>query len=108
MWKRSRRRDFHIRSLAALLGHEGARLMYRLDNGQPIRTAMEEAGLSIEALADKTKQVDLAGYGISRSAVGRMVSTGVSGRRRFSQRSVDLTAAALGKSVQELFASTPT
>lgn len=82
--------------------------MYRLDNGQPIRKAMEEAGLSIEGLADKTKATDPTGYGISRSAIGHMVSTGPSGRERFEDRSCALTAAALGKPVEELFTNTPT
>ncbi|WP_208622191.1 helix-turn-helix domain-containing protein [Streptomyces yunnanensis] len=69
---------------------------------------MHEAGLSIQRLAEKTKQVDPAGYGISRSAIGHMVSTGPSGRRVFTRRSVDLVAAALDRSVQELFADSPT
>ncbi|MCT9092936.1 helix-turn-helix transcriptional regulator [Streptomyces sp. ASQP_92] len=77
--------------------------MHRLDNGQPIRTAMHEAGLSIERLAEKTRQVDPAGYGISHSAIGHMVATGPSGRERFEDRSCDLVARALGRSVEELF-----
>lgn len=81
--------------------------MHRLDNGQPIRDALQEAGLSIERLAEKTKEVDPAGYGISRSAIGHMVSTGPSGRSDFARRSTDLVAAALGRSVEELFAEPP-
>lgn len=82
--------------------------MHRLDNGQPIRDAMSDAGLSIERLAEKTKQVDPAGYGISRSAVGHMVSTGPSGRDEFARRSADLVAKALDRTVTEFFGSTPT
>jgi hypothetical protein len=82
--------------------------MYRLDNGEPIRKAMEEAGLSIGRLAARTKQTDPSGYGISPSAIGHMVSTGPSGRERFEDRSCDLAAAALGKPVGELFTNTPT
>lgn len=82
--------------------------MHRLDNGQPIRTAMREAGLSIERLAEQTKEADLAGYGISQSAIGTMVSTGASGRESFARRSCDLVAKALGKPVEELFTNTPT
>lgn len=81
--------------------------MHRMDNGQPIRTAMETTGLSIERLAEKTKQADPAGYGISASAIGHMVSTGPSGRAAFTQRSCDLVAAALGIPVQELFTAPP-
>jgi len=77
--------------------------MHRRDNGQPIRDAMREAGLSIERLAEKTKQADPLGYGISRSAVGHMVSRGPSGRNGFEDRSCDLVALALDKPIQELF-----
>ncbi|MFE2485961.1 XRE family transcriptional regulator [Streptomyces mirabilis] len=77
--------------------------MHRLDNGKPIRNAMSNAELSIERLAEKTKEVDPAGYGISRSAVGHMVSTGPSGRDEFERRSADLVALALDKPVEELF-----
>lgn len=82
--------------------------MYRLDSGQPIRDAMKAAGLSIERLAEKTKEVDPAGYGISQSAIGHMVSTGTSGRNRFEDRSCDLAALALDRPVQEFFTNTPT
>ncbi|MFF4346737.1 XRE family transcriptional regulator [Streptomyces sp. NPDC001530] len=82
--------------------------MHRLDNGKPIRDAMSHAGLSIERLAEKTKEVDPAGYGISRSAVGHMVSTGPSGRGEFERRSADLVAKALGRPVTDLFGPTPT
>lgn len=82
--------------------------MHRLDNGQPIRDAIHAAGLSIERLAEKTKKADPAGYGISQSAIGHMVSTGPSGRDSFTTRSADLVARALGKPVAELFTNTPT
>ncbi|WP_326768584.1 helix-turn-helix domain-containing protein [Streptomyces sp. NBC_01591] len=81
--------------------------MHRLDNGQRIRDAMQVAGLSIERLAEKTKEVDPAGYGISQSAIGHMVSTGTSGRASFTRRSCDLAAKALGKPVEELFMNAP-
>jgi len=78
--------------------------MHRLDNGQPIRDAIHAAGLSIERLAEMTKRSDPAGYGISQSAIGHMVSTG---RDSFTARSADLVARALGVSVEELFTNTP-
>ncbi|MGW2861850.1 helix-turn-helix domain-containing protein [Streptomyces sp. NPDC001205] len=82
--------------------------MHRLDNGQPLRNAMKAAGLSIERLAEMTKQADPAGYGISQSAIGHMVSTGPSGRNRFEDRSCDLVARALERPVQEFFGECPT
>lgn len=78
--------------------------MHRRDNGQPIRNAMREAGLSIEGLAEKTKLID--GYGISRSTVGQMVSQGPSGRDTFTHRSCDLVAKVLDKPIAELFSDT--
>ena len=77
--------------------------MHRRDTGQPIRDAIADAGLSIERLAEKTKDVDPLGYGISRSAIGHMVSTGPSGRDEFEDRSCDLVARALDKPIEELF-----
>lgn len=81
--------------------------MHRRDNGQPLRDALAEAGLSIEELAEKTKAID--GYGISCSTIGHMVSQGSSGRSKFEDRSCDLVARALGKPIEELFrGATPT
>lgn len=80
--------------------------MHRRDSGQPIREAIADAGLSIERLAEKTKEVDPLGYGISRSAVGHMVSQGPSGRNEFEDRSCDLVARALDKPIDDLFSAT--
>lgn len=77
--------------------------MHRLDNGQPIRDAMSEAGLSIEDLAERTRRID--GYGIKPSTVGHMVSQGASGRDKFEDRSCDLVAKALSKPIEELFST---
>jgi len=77
--------------------------MHRLGNGQPIREAMAAADLSIEDLAERTRTID--GYGISRSAIGHMVSQGSSGRSEFNDRSCDLVAKALDKSIDELFST---
>lgn len=78
--------------------------MHRRDNGQPIRNAMRKAGLSIEDLAERTRRID--GYGISRSAIGHMVSRGRSGRDEFEDRSCDLVARALDKPINDLFSDT--
>lgn len=82
--------------------------MHRLGNGQHLRDAISEAGLSIERLAEKTKEADPAGYGIKPATIGHMVSTGTSGRDRFEDRSCDLVARALDRPVEELFTSSPT
>lgn len=77
--------------------------MHRRDNGQPIREAMAAADLSIEDLAERTRRID--GYGISRSAIGHMVSQGTSGRSEFEDRSCDLVAKALDKPIDDLFSA---
>lgn len=81
--------------------------MYRLDNGQPIRDAMKAANLSIGRLSDKTKEVDPAGFGISPSSVGTMVSKGASGRDRHELRSAGLVAKALNEPLENFFSRTP-
>lgn len=80
--------------------------MHRLDQGQPIRSAMKRAGLSIERLAEKTREADPAGYGIKPATIGHMVATGPSGRDRFEDRSCDLVARALDEPIENFF--TPT
>ncbi|GAA2929306.1 helix-turn-helix transcriptional regulator [Streptomyces enissocaesilis] len=81
--------------------------MHRLDNGEPLRDAMSEAGLSIERLAEMTKKADPAGYGIKPATIGHMVSTGTSGRDRFEDRSCDLVARALNRPVADFFTVSP-
>lgn len=85
--------------------------MYRLDSGRPIREAMDQAGLSINALAEHTRRADPAGYGIKPATIGHMLATGASGRERFTDRSAHLVttalSVALGRQV-ELFSTTPT
>lgn len=75
--------------------------MRRRDQGQPIRDAMEAAGLSIPALARATAEID--GYGISPATVGAYVAKGTSGREKPRKRTADLIAAALHKPVDEFF-----
>lgn len=81
--------------------------MYRRGHGQPIRDAMTKAGLSIEKLAAKTRDIDPAGWGIKPSTIGHMVCTGRSGRDRFTDRSCDLVARALDEPITDLFSNTP-
>jgi hypothetical protein len=64
---------------------------------------MDEAGLSIQRLADKTKQVDPHGYGVSKSLVGSLVSQGTSARDNCRPRNAALVSAALEKPLPALF-----
>lgn len=77
--------------------------MRRRQNGKPIRTAMQAAGLSIPALAARTREVDPTGKGLSKAMVGFAVSVGKSGRDEVSDRTATLLAAALDVSQDWLF-----
>jgi hypothetical protein len=79
-------------------------LLHRRSNGQPLRRAMKAAGLSIPKLAAATRGVDEAGLGVSRSAIGMLVSEGKSGRERCRLRTAWLIADALDAPLQRLFA----
>ena len=69
--------------------------MRRVDNGRPLREAMERAGLSIPQLAAITKEIDPDGRGVSQSLIGFYTSTGRSGREQASDRAAGLMVAAL-------------
>ncbi|MDH6116847.1 hypothetical protein ABH930_000266 [Kitasatospora sp. GAS204A] len=77
--------------------------LHRKSDGQPIRDAMLAGGWSIPKLAEATKSVDPLGRGVSRSAVGVLVSSGSSGRERCRLRTAWLIADALGQPLQKLF-----
>ncbi|MGW1998388.1 XRE family transcriptional regulator [Embleya sp. NPDC001921] len=77
--------------------------MRRRDDGQPIRDAMRRADLSILRLAEMTKRVDPAHYGVSRSLIGALVATGSSARDACRPRSAALISAALDKPLHDLF-----
>lgn len=79
--------------------------MHRLHDGQPIRNAMREAGLSIPKLAAKTREIDEEGKGLSPALIGFAVSTGSSAREEISDRAAQLMADALGTPVHDLFGS---
>ncbi|MFD3614472.1 hypothetical protein ACFWWT_04315 [Streptomyces sp. NPDC058676] len=79
--------------------------MRRLDEGAPLRAAMEAAGMDLSRLAARTKEVDPEGKGLSRAAVGFIVGRGKSAREECSDRAAGLISTALGKEVEEFFAS---
>jgi len=79
--------------------------MRKLDDGQPLRDAMKAAGLSITDLAEATRQVDPTGYGVKKSTIGHLVTTGRSARPGCDDRAARLIVAALDKPLGELFAT---
>ncbi|MFC8435179.1 hypothetical protein [Streptomyces sp. NPDC057253] len=78
--------------------------MRRLEKGAPLRAAMTAAELDIPRLAARTKEVDPAGQGLSRSMVGFIVGRGKSAREECSDHAAGLVAAALNREVDDLFA----
>ena len=81
--------------------------MQRRDEGQPLRDAMASAGLSIPALAERTKAVDPTGYGVAKSTIGNLHATGKSAREGCLDRAGELIALALNQPVDELFKPDP-
>ena len=83
----------------------------RKGEGKPLRDAMDRADLTIEELAEATKEVDPAGKGISPATVGRLTSRGKSARDRCELTTAWFVAEALHRRtnapLQDLFAMPP-
>lgn len=77
--------------------------MRRRLNGKPLRNAMQHAGLSVAALAAKTREIDPEKRGLSKAAIGFAASPGASGRDEVSDRAAALIAAALDVAEELLF-----
>jgi hypothetical protein len=86
--------------------------LFRKGNGQPIRTAMDAAGMSGPRLAEATKAVDPDGKGISAAAVGAITGQGKNAQDRCRLKSgwfiaEALDAAGVSAPLQHLFSRTP-
>jgi hypothetical protein len=77
--------------------------MQRLNKGAGLRSAMAAAGLDIPHLVEATRAVDPAGQGVSRAAIGFLVSRGKSARETTSDRAAALLAEALDVPLGDLF-----
>ena len=78
--------------------------MRRKDHGYPLVLAMTKAGITIPALAARTRLADPDGRGISYQLVGRLVTVdGKSARETTTRRSAELIAAALGVPLSSVF-----
>lgn len=81
--------------------------LIRKGEGKPLRDAMERAHLTIEELAEATKDVDPTGRGISPATVGRLTSRGKSARNRCEEFTAWVVATALHRRtnapLQDLF-----
>ena len=76
--------------------------------GQPLRDAMERAGLTGLELAEATKEVDPTGKGISPATVGRLAGRGKTARDQCEWTTAWVVAEALHRRtnapLQDLFA----
>ncbi|GGP55501.1 XRE family transcriptional regulator [Streptomyces abikoensis] len=77
--------------------------LLRKGDGQPLRDAMQAAGLSGPKLAAATRLVDPAGKGVSAAAVGFITGRGQNAQARCRLRTAWLIAEALGQPLQSLF-----
>lgn len=75
----------------------------RVRDGQAIREAMDERGLSLMALADRTKELDPEGLGVSFRLIGFLTTQGRSQRETTSPESAALIAQALNVPEVSLF-----
>jgi hypothetical protein len=78
--------------------------VHRLDEGRPLRQAMKAAGLSIADVVELTKKADPTGYGVKKSTIGHLITTGRSARPSCDDRASYLIAEALGSPVENFFA----
>ncbi|WEH40751.1 hypothetical protein [Streptomyces sp. AM 2-1-1] len=77
--------------------------MRRLDQGAPLRAAIQAAGLDIPHLAARTKDVDPTGKGLSPAYIGFIAGRGKSAREDCSDRAAELICKVLGREVTDLF-----
>lgn len=77
--------------------------LLRKGDGQPLREAMNLAGLSGPALAAATRRIDPAGRGISPATVGQLAGRGKTARTQCRLRTAWLIAEALDERIHRLF-----
>lgn len=75
----------------------------RLDSGRRVRAAMSDRGLTIAALAAKTREADPSGVGVNWRVIGFLVSEGRSGRDTCTTGVAELVAKALDVPLTLLF-----
>lgn len=77
--------------------------MHLKDGGQPLRDAIAAVGLSYAELAQRTRQNDPEGRGLSKSAIGNLAATGSSARTACHPRTARLISQALDREIAEFF-----
>lgn len=77
--------------------------LIRKGKGKPLRDAMERSGLSQAKLADRTREVDASGRGVSLGTVVKVTGKGETSVETCRLRTAWLVATALGEPLQDCF-----
>ena len=77
--------------------------LLRKGEGQPLRDEMKRQGLTLDELAEKTREVDPAGRGVSVATIGRLTSRGRSARDRCELNTAWLITDVLDSPIQRYF-----
>lgn len=77
--------------------------LIRKGKGKPLRDAMERSGLSQAKLADRTREVDASGRGVSLGTVIKVTGKGKTSAETCRLRTAWLVATALGEPLQDCF-----
>lgn len=77
--------------------------LIRKGKGKPLRDAMERSGLSQAKLADRTREVDASGRGVSLGTVVKVTGKGKTSVETCRLRTAWLVATALGEPLQDCF-----
>lgn len=81
--------------------------LLRKGEGQPLRDEMTRQGLTLDELAEKTREVDPEGRGISPATIGRITGKGRTARNRCELHTAWLITEGLDARMHRLF-SMPT
>lgn len=81
--------------------------LLRKGEGQPLRDEMKRQGLTLDELAEKTRQVDPDGRGVSPATIGRLTGRGRTARDRCELHTAWLITEGLNARMHRLF-SMPT
>ena len=77
--------------------------MRRIDHGYPLALAMARQRLTLQDIADRTRELDPERKGISLQLVGRLVTQKASARETTTRRSAELLSKALGVDLDSAF-----
>ncbi|MCA1220513.1 XRE family transcriptional regulator [Streptomyces sp. 8L] len=81
--------------------------VHRKAHGQPLRDEMRRQGLSGPGLAEKTREVDPTGRGVSAATIGRIAGRGSTARERCELSTAWLIAEVLDAPIHRLFSLPP-